>query len=200
MNLMRLIYFLTPESNHAKLFTVDKPNTTQLLLWYVLPLSFISSVMVYLRLYHQYSQLFIDNLPGDRLLMIGGEVLLLQVTAVLAVAWITKNLVEMVNVKTTFRDALLVITIATLPLWLASFIYLIPSFNFNVVVHVFAVLGAVMLICRGVYAIFGLRERGAAAILSMAIAGTASLGFGIVLISTLISWDGIEQLQYAVTD
>jgi hypothetical protein len=95
---------------------------------------------------------------------------------------------------------MLVITIATIPLWLASFIYLVPSFNFNVVMHVFAVLGSVMLIYRGVYSIFGLRERGATAMLTMAIAGTASLGFGIVLISTLISWDGIEQLQFAVTD
>jgi hypothetical protein len=93
-----------PKSKHAKLCTVDKPTSTQLIVWYVLPLSFISSVMIYLRLYHQYPKLFIDNLPGNRLLMIGGEVLLLQVTAILAVAWVTQNLVEMVKIKTTFRD------------------------------------------------------------------------------------------------
>lgn len=200
MNPMRLFNLLRSGRNNARLFTVDKPNSTQLVLWYVLPLSFLSSVMVYLRLYHQYPQLFMDNLPGNRLLMIGGEVLLLQVIAILAVAWVTQNLVDMVNIKTTFRDALLVITMATIPLWLASLIYLVPSVNVNVAVHVLAVLGSVMLIYRGVYAIFGLRERGATAMLTMAIAGTASLGFGIVLISTLISWDGIEQLQFAVTD
>lgn len=197
MNPMRLFYFLTPNSKDAKLFTVSKPNAKQLLLLYILPLSLLTSAMVYLRMYFQYPKVFMDNLPGDRLFMISGEVFVLQIFALLIVSWVTKNLVEMVNRKTTFRDALLMLTIAMTPLWLTSLLYLVPSFNFNVVVHGIAILASIALIYRGVLYIFGLHERGAAAMLTMAIAGSASLGFGIVLISTLISWDGIEQLQYA---
>lgn len=195
MNPLRLFYFVSPKTRQAKLLTADKPDATRLLLRYVLPLSLIPCVMMYVRVSSHYPKLFMDTLPGDRLVLISAELWLLQLGVILGVAWMTKSLAEMVNVKPTFRDALLIITIATIPLWLTSLFYMVPSLNVNVVVHGLAVLISIALIYRGVKYIFGLRERGAAAMLTMAIACSAGLGFAVMLVGSLISWEGIEQLQ-----
>lgn len=198
MNPIRLFHFVSPNRSHAKQLTASKPSVSQLMLFYILPLSLIPCVMMYWRLYHNYPGLFIDQLPGNRLLMVSAELLLLQLGVLLVMAWITQNLAEMVNIKPDFRDSLLMMAIATTPLWLTSLFYIVPSLSFNVVVHGVAVLVSVLLVYRGVRYIFGIRERGALVSLSMAIVCTAGLGFAVILIGSLISWEAIEQLQFAV--
>lgn len=198
MNPIRLFYYVYPKAQHAKLLTADKPSVMQLLLFYVLPLSLLPCVMMYLRLYNSYPQLFFDNLPGNRLLVVSIELLVLQLVVVLTMAWITQNLAEMVNIKPNYRDSLLMMALATTPLWLTSLFYIVPNLSFNVLVHVGAVLASVLLVYRGVRYIFGIRERGALITLSMAIVCTAGLGFAVILIGSLISWETIEQIQFAL--
>lgn len=198
MNPIRLFDYVSPRSEQPKLLTAPKPTAMQLLLFYVLPLSLIPCISMYLRLYHQFPKLFFDQLPGNRLLMVSAELLLLQLVVVVMMAWITQNLAEMVDVRPAFRDALLLMTLATTPLWLTSLLYLVPSLSFNVLVHGIAVLIAIGLVYRGVRYVFGIRERGARFSLTLAIVCTAGLGFGVILIGSLISWEAIEQLQFAV--
>jgi hypothetical protein len=198
MNPIRLFDYVTARSEQHKVLALPKPGVTQLLLFYVLPLSLIPCITMYLRLGHQVPKLFFDQLPGNRLLMVSAELLFLQLLLVLMMAWITQNLAQMVGVKPGFRDALLLITLATTPLWLTSLFYLVPSLSVNVLVHGVAALIAVALVYRGVRYVFGIRERGALFSLTLAIICTAGLGFGVILIGSLISWETIEQLQFAV--
>ncbi|KQT38112.1 MULTISPECIES: Yip1 family protein [unclassified Methylophilus] len=197
MNLIRLFSYVTPKSRE-KSFKAEKPSAMQLMLFYVLPLSLIPCAMMYFRLYHNYPKQFMDTLPGNRLMVISAELLLLQISVILAMAWITQNLAEMVNRKPSFRDSLLMIAIATTPLWLTSIFYVVPSLSFNVIVHAVAVLISIGLVYRGVKYIFTIQERGAIATLTLAIVCTAGLGFAVVMIGSLISWEAIEQLQFAV--
>jgi hypothetical protein len=154
--------------------------------------------MMYLRLHHNYPGQFMDKLPGNRLFMISGELFILQIAVILAMAWITQNLAEMVDKKPSFRDSLLIIAIATTPLWLTSVFYVVPSLSFNVIVHAIAVLASIALVYRGVKYIFAIKERGAIATLTLAIVCTAGLGFAVVMVGSLISWEAIEQLQFAI--
>jgi hypothetical protein len=198
MNPIHLFDYVSPKSVGSKSLTAEKPSAMQLLFFYVLPLSLIPCAMMYFRLYHNYPKLFMDTLPGNRLLMISSELLVLQLGVIMVMAWITQNLGDMVNVKPSFRDSLLMMTIATTPLWLTSLFYVVPSLSFNVVIHGVAVLISIALVYRGVKYIFGIRERGALASLTLAIVCTAGLGFAVILIGSLISWEAIEQLQFAV--
>lgn len=198
MNPIRLFDYVTARSEQHKVLALPKPGVTQLLLFYVLPLSLIPCITMYLRLDHQVPKLFFDQLPGNRLLMVSIELLFLQLLLVLVMAWITQHLAQMVGVKPGFRDALLLITLATTPLWLTSLFYLVPSLSVNVLVHGVAALIAVALVYRGVRYVFGIRERGALFSLTLAIICTAGLGFGVILIGSLISWETIEQLQFSV--
>lgn len=197
MNLIRLFDYVTPKARE-KQAKAEKPGIAQLLVFYVLPLSLIPCIMMYLRLHHNYPKLFLDNLPGNRLVVICAELFILQIGVILSMAWITQNLAEMVDKKPSFRDSLLIIAIATTPLWLTSVFYVVPSLSFNVVVHGVAVLASIALVYRGVKYIFALQERGAIATLTLAIVCTAGLGFAVVMIGSLISWEAIEQMQFAI--
>lgn len=197
MNLVRLFNYVTPKASDKQV-KAEKPSAMQLLLFYVLPLSLIPCVMMYLRLHHNYPAQFMDNLPGNRLIIISVELFFLQIAVILAMAWITQNLAEMVDKKPSFRDSLLIIAIATTPLWLTSVFYMVPSLSFNVIVHGIAVLASIALVYRGVKHIFAIRERGAIATLTLAIVCTAGLGFAVVMVGSLISWESIEQLQFAI--
>ncbi len=194
MNPLRLFHFLTHENEAPKLLAVDKPKVKDLWVRYVLPLSMIPCIMIALRLYN-YPKPFIDVLSGKLLLTLSVELLLFQLLAVVSIAWATRNLARMVNIKASFRDSLLIVAIAATPLWLMSLFYLVPSIDFNLVINGFAVMASIALIYRGVVYIFGLHKRGAAAMLTVAIVSTASLGFAVLLSGTLISWDSIQQQQ-----
>jgi len=173
------------------------PGIKELFLMYVVPLAIVPPLMMYFVL-HDYPKLFMDILPGNRLLITGIEVFAFQLAAVLVMAWITQNLATMVNLLPSFRDALLVITVAAIPLWILSFAYLIPNATINLLLHGLGVLLAGFLVYRGVINVFGLKRRGATAILTMAILGSAGLGFAVILVSTLISWSEIQKLQISI--
>ena len=198
MNPFRLFYFVSSKSTQARLLAADKPTVRQLMLWYILPLSTVLCLMMYLSLSYHYPKLFFDRLPGDRLLLISAELLCLQLLVVLSMAWITQRLAGMINQRASFRDALLIMAIGTTPLWLASLVYWVPDLRVNVVMHGLAVAVSVLLVYRGVRYIFGVRERGALMTLTAAIVCSAALAFAVVLIGSLTSWEGIEQLQFAI--
>ncbi len=196
MNPIRLFrYVIQPDQGHIS--QTEAPSVKQLMLLYVVPLAIIPPLMIYLVL-HDYPKLFMDILPGNRLLVTGIEMFVFQVVAVLALSWITQNLAAMVNLTPTFRDSLLVIAVAATPLWALSFCYLVPNVTVNLLVHGLGVLFSGFLVYRGVINVFGLKRRGAIAILTMAILGTAGLGFAVILVGTLISWGEIQKLQLSI--
>jgi len=196
MNPIRLFrYVIQPDQGHIS--QTEAPSVKQLMLLYVVPLAIIPPLMIYLVL-HDYPKLFMDILPGNRLLVTGIEMFVFQVVAVLVLSWITQNLAAMVNLTPTFRDSLLVIAVAATPLWALSFCYLVPNVTVNLLVHGLGVLFSGFLVYRGVINVFRLKRRGAIAILTMAILGTAGLGFAVILVGTLISWGEIQKLQLSI--
>lgn len=196
MNPIRLFRYVV-NTGDGCLSREESPSVQQLLLMYVMPLAIIPPLMLYLVL-HDYPKLFMDILPGNRLVVVGIEVFVFQVVAVLLLSWITQNLATMVSLAPKFRDALLVITVSAIPLWLLSFCYLIPNVTINLLVHAIGVLLSAFLVYRGVINVFGLKQRGAIAILTIAILGTAGLGFAVILSGTLISWNEIQKLQLSI--
>ena len=194
MNIIRLIRYTTSNTWHS----VDKkPGVMQLLWMYIVPLSLVPSVMLYM-VVRNYPKLFMDILPGDRIMVVSLELFAGQIVAILVMAWITRNLAEMVNLKPSYRDSLLIIATSVTPFWLASLFYLIPSIPLNLIMHGIAALASITLVYYGVNNVFGLKRRGAAAMLTGAIACTAALAFAILLVYTLMSWNAIQHLQFSL--
>ncbi|HEY8118244.1 MAG TPA: Yip1 family protein [Methylophilaceae bacterium] len=194
MNPIRLIRYATDNAWESM---EKKPSVMQMVWMYVVPLSLVPSVVLYL-VVRTYPKLFMDILPGDRVMLVSMELFVGQIVSILMMAWISRNLAEMVNLKPSFRDSLLVIATSVTPFWLVSVFYLIPSIPFNLVMHGIATLASITLVYYGVNNIFGLKRRGAAAMLAGAIVCTAALGFAVLLVCTLISWNDIQHLQFSL--
>ena len=173
------------------------PGVASLMLGYVIPLSLVTPVMLSI-VVRQYPKLFTDLLPGDRLYIVVFALFVLQVVAVPLMALIVKHLSEMVGVIPSYKEALLVTAVAATPCWLVALFYLVPSFAFNIVMHAVSAMLAALLVYLGVRNVFGLERRGARIMLTTAIVATASLAFGVLLVSTLMLWGQVQQLQFAV--
>jgi len=191
------IRFIRYTTSNAWQLAEKKPSVMQMLWMYVVPLSLVPSIMLYL-VVRNYPKLFMDILPGDRVMMVSLELFVGQIVAILVMAWITENLADMVNIRPTFRDSLLVIATSVTPFWLASLFYLIPSITLNILMHGIATLASIALVYYGVNNVFGLKRRGAAAVLTAAIVCSAALCFAVLLVCTLLSWNGIQRLQFSL--
>ncbi len=197
MNPLKLLSYVTHQSEAWHELADKKPSVQQMLLMYVVPLSIIPPLMLYF-VVQNHPKIFMDILPGDRLIIFGLGLFFSQVTTVLVTAWITQHLAKMVDIKPSFRDALLVIAAAATPFWLVSIFYLVPSFTVNIALHGVAGLVSAALVNQGIISVFKLKRRGAAIMLLIAIICTAALGLGILLIGTLMSWGGIQDLQFSL--
>lgn len=197
MNPIRMLRYVTHHSDSWHALAEEKPSVMQMLWLYVIPMSFIPPLMLNIVVRH-HPKVFMDILPGDRLHIVGIIIFLALVVGVIVMAWISKLLAEMVDIKPPFRDALLVIAVATTPFWAVSLFYLVPNMAVNLVLHVVAGIASIALVYQGVKSIFRLQRRGAAAMLTTAIGCTAAVGFGVLLVGTLMMWGVIQDLQFAV--
>ena len=196
MNPIRMLRYVTHRSDTWHTLAAEQPSVMKMLWTYIVPMSLLPPIMLNL-LAHNHPQRFMDLLPGDRPLVVGVILFVALVAGVLVMAWISKFLAEMVDIKPSFRDALLVIAVATTPFWVASIGFLIPNLALNLALHGIAGLIAVALVYQGILTIFRLHRRGAAAMLTIAIGCTGAVGFGVLLVSMLMTWGVIQDMQFA---
>lgn len=197
MNPIRMLRYVTHHSETWHALAEEKPSVMQMLWLYVIPMSFIPPLMLNI-VVRNHPKVFMDILPGDRLHIVGIILFLSLVAGVIVMAWISKLLAEMVDIKPPFRDALLVIAVATTPFWAVSLFYLVPNMAVNLILHGVAGIASIALVYQGVKSIFRLQRRGAAAMLTTAIGCTAAVGFGVLLVGTLMTWGIVQDLQFAV--
>jgi len=177
--------------------SLSRPEVTQTLMWYVVPLALITPIMLSIAL-RQHPEVFQDRLPGDRLYIVSVAVFVMQLVSVPVMAWLVQNLATMVDIQPDFKDAFLVTSIAATPLFAVSLFYLVPSITFNLLMHAIAALLATGLIYLGIKNVFNLKRVGARVMLTVSVAASASLGFGVVLIATLMFWGQIQEFQFAL--
>lgn len=197
VNPIRMLRYVTHHSETWHALAEEKPSILQMLLLYVIPMSIIPPLMLNL-VVRDHPKVFMDILPGDRLVIVGIIMYLALVFGVIIMAWISKLLAEMVDIKPSYRDAFLVIAVATTPFWAVSLFYLVPNMTVNLVMHGIAGIASIALVYQGIKSIFRLNRRGAAAMLTTAIGCTAAVGFGVLLVGTLMAWGVVQDLQFAV--
>ena len=176
----------------------DRKTTYNLLWSYVVPLSLITPIMLSI-VVRQHEQLFTDTLPGDRLYILGFILFIAQVSLVPIMASLVKNTATMVDIKPSFDDAFLITAISATPFFVVSVFYLVPSLAFNIIMHGVAAAASSLLIYLGIKNVFDLQRRGARIMLTMTVLSAASLGFGILLIGTLMVWEEIQIFQFSIS-
>lgn len=197
VNPVRMLRYVTHHSDSWHALAEKKPSVMQMLWLYVVPMSLIPPLMLNV-VVRNYPKVFMDILPGDRLHIVGIILFLTLVVGVIVMAWITQMLADMVEIRPSYRDAFLVIAVATTPFWAVSLFYLVPNMAVNLALHGVAGIASVALVYQGVKTIFRLKRKGAAAMLTTAIGCTGAVGFGVVLVGILMAWGIVQDLQFAV--
>jgi hypothetical protein len=197
VNPVRMLRYVTHRSETWHALAQEKPSVMQMLWLYVVPMSLVPPLMLNI-VVRNYPKVFMDILPGDRLHIVGIILFLSLVIGVIVMAWITKFLADMVDIRPSYRDAFLVIAVATTPFWAVSMFYLIPNMAVNIFLHFVAAAASIALVYQGVKSIFRLKRRGAAAMLTTAIGCTAAVGFGVLLVGTLMTWGVVQDLQFGL--
>lgn len=197
MSPIRMLSYVTHQSEAWHMLAEKQPSVMRMLFLYVMPLSIIPPLMLYFVI-QRYPEIFIDILPGDRAIIFCVSLFVFQILMVLAMASLSQNLAEMVDIKPTFRDSLLLIAAAVTPFWLVSIFYIVPSFALNIILHGLAALAATGIVYQGIQMIYKLKRRGAATMLLIAIISTGALGFGVILVGSLMFWGGVQALQFAL--
>lgn len=175
----------------------SKPSVKQMVWGNLLPLALVTPIMLSV-VVRQHPKLFMNILPGDRLYIVGLALFLLQALSVPLMAWTVQNVASMVNIKPTYRDAFVVMLVSASPFWLVSVFYLVPSLAFNILMHGVAAVLSSVLVYFGVGNVFDLQRRGARMMLTITVVSVASLGFGILLISILMFWGQVQELQFSI--
>ena len=174
----------------TKASKLARPNTGKIILAYIMPFSLLTPAMMAVAT--QQSDLFNKALLNQNMYIMGLALFVLQMISLPLMAWAVKSLADMVMVKASFRDSLLIMAISATPFWLVSLFYLIPSLQFNMLMYGIAAVLASVLVYLGVKNILSVQARGARMILTGAIVATASIAFGVIFIGSLIFWEYIQ--------
>ena len=194
LTLFRL--FLSPTKGWEDLMQ-RRPSIHQLYLLHVIPFALIPPLMLYIAGNNNNGQLFFALLPGKKLIIVAVAFFLVQLIIVPAMASIVRQLAEVAEIHPSYKEAFILAAVAPTPLWMAPIFLAIPDILFNIAVTSLAMMASAGLIYYGVPKVFGIEEEGHALLLFGAILMAGVIAWGFLMVSTLLVWGSVQNLQFA---
>lgn len=196
MNPFKLFWlFFTPTKAWQELMQ-GPPSLHQLYLLHVVPFSLIPPVMIYIA-GNRHSTLFLDLLPGNKLVIVAVAFFIVQLVAVPVMAMIIRQLAEIIEIHPLYKDAFIVAAIAPTPLWMAPLFLIVPDILVNIAITSWAMMASAGLIYYGIPAVFKLKEQGQALLLFGGILMAGVIAWGFLMVCTLMVWGAVQNLQFA---
>lgn len=188
--------FLFPVEGWKSLMD-SRPSMHRLFLLHVIPFSLIPPIFMYMAGKDK-QLLFFDLLPQNKLLIVCIALFIVELVAVPIMAIIIKQLSEIAEVTPTYHQAFILAAIAPTPLWMMPVFLLVPSMTILMVVGSFAMMAAAGFIYYGIPDALGVREDGQKLLLFGAILTAGLMAWGFLMISTLVIWGSIQNLQLTI--
>lgn len=197
MNPLNLFWLFAAPAHGWSRLVHTKPSIPQLYLLHVIPFSLIPPLMLYLA-GGKYGGQFFPLMASSKLLLIAAIFFLVEMAAVPIMGVLIRHLGELGEVHPSYREAFILAAVAPTPLWLAPIFLLVPSALVNLAVITLALMAAAGLIYYGIPVVFRMKEKGHAILVfgAVMIAGTVAMGF--LMVSTLVVWSSVQNLQYAM--
>lgn len=170
------------------------PSIHGLYMLHVIPFSLIPPLMVYFAGSHYAGQV-LPAVSASKLLLIATIFFVVELVVVPVMGVIVRQLSEVAEIHPSYREAFTLAAVAPTPLWLAPLFLLVPSVMFNLVVVSLAMMLAARLIYTGIPVVFELKERGHAILLFGAVLIAGVVGWGFLMVSTLVIWGSVQNLQ-----
>lgn len=187
--------FFTPTKGWENL-TKSEPSIHRLYLLHVIPFSLIPPCMIYIAGI-RHSELFFDLLPGNKLLIVAVAFFLVQLVAVPAMATVVRQLAEVAEIHPSYRQAFILAAVAPTPLWLSPVFLAIPDILINIGVTSLAMMASAGFIYYGIPTVFKIKEQGHVLLLFGAILMAGIIAWGFLMVSTLMVWGSVQNLQFA---
>lgn len=187
--------FFTPTQGWEALIK-SKPSMHRLYLLHVIPFSLIPPIMIYIA-GNNHSELFFDLLPGNKLVIVAVAFFLVQLVAVPAMATVVRQLAEVAEIHPSYREAFILAAVAPTPLWMAPVFLAVPSILVNIVITSLAMMASTGFIYYGIPTVFRIKEQGHALLLFGAILMAGVIAWGFLMVSTLMVWGAVQNLQFA---
>lgn len=196
MNPITLIkLFFTPTKGWEELMK-SEPSLHQLYLLHVIPFSLIPPCMIYIA-GNRHSELFFNLLPGNKLIIVAVAFFLVQLVAVPAMAIVIRQLAEVAEIHPSYRVSFTLAAVAPTPLWMAPVFLIIPDILVNIGVASLAMMASAGFIYYGIPIVFKIKEQGHALLLFGAILMAGVTAWGFLMVSTLMVWGAVQNLQFA---
>lgn len=172
------------------------PPVHRLFLLHVVPFALIPPVMIYLA-GNKGQVLFLDLLPANKLLIVAIAFFLVQLIAVPLMASVIKQLSEVADAHPTYIQAFTLAAVAPTPLWLMPAFLLVPNMLVMLVVASLAMMASAGFIYYGIPETLEVREQGHRYLLFGAILTAGMTAWGFLMITTLVIWGSVQNLQLA---
>jgi hypothetical protein len=197
MNPLNLFWlFASPVKGWSNVVN-SKPSIHQLYLLHVVPFSLIPPLMLYFSGSHYGGQLF-PALSGSKLLLVATILFVVQLVVVPVMGVIIRQLAEVAEIHPSYQDAFTLAAVAPTPLWLAPLFLLVPNVMLNLAVVSLAMMAAAGLIYYGIPVVFRLNDPGHAILMFGAVLIAGVVGWGFLMVSTLVVWGSVQNLQLAI--
>lgn len=163
------------------------PSTSTMLVFFVMPMSLLAALMLYYA-GMTYGERILPHLTSRDLQIIAAIFFVAEVIAVLVIALVIQRLGEVVEIRPTYGDALILAAIAPTPLWLATLFFAVPSVGLNLAIGALAMIAAAGLIYNGVRPVFKLEDKGKAFLLAGSIFAAGLIAWVALMVLTLVVW------------
>lgn len=187
--------FFTPTQGWQDLLG-SKPSMHRLYLLHVIPFSLIPPIMIYIAGTSRHD-LFFDLLPGNKLILVSVLFFLVQLVVVPAMASVIRQLAEVAEIHPPYKDAFVLAAVAPTPLWMAPVFLAVGDILLNIAVTSVAMMASAGFIYYGIPTVFKVKEQGHVLLLFGAILMAGVITWGFLMISTLMLWGSIQNLEFA---
>lgn len=197
MNPLNLFWLFTMPARGWSRLVHTKPSIHQLYLLHVIPFSLIPPLMMYFA-GSKYGGQFFPSMGGSKLLLIATIFFIIELVAVPIMGVIIRQLAEVAEIHPSYKDAFILAAVAPTPLWMAPIFLLVPSMFLNLMVVTLAMMAAAGFIYFGIPVVFRLKEKGHAILMFGAVLIAGVVAWGFLMVSTLVVWGGVQNLQFAI--
>lgn len=197
MNPLNVFWLFAAPTKGWNNLVQSKPSIHRLFLLHVMPFSLIPPLMGYLA-GSKYGGEIIPVMSSAKLILIAVIFYVVELVVVPVMAVIVRQLAEIAEVHPSYHDAFLLAAVAPTPLWMAPIFLVVPSILLNLAVVSLAMMAAAGFIYYGIPSVFNIKEEGHAMLLFGAVLIAGVVAWGFLMVSTLVVWGSVQNLQFAI--
>lgn len=171
-----------------------QPSVPRLFMLHVIPFSLIPSVMLYIAgINHSIPML--EQMPSGNILLVSVAFFIIQLIAVPVMAIVLRQLGEVAEVHTNYRDSFILASVAPTPLWMAPVFLVVPNTLVILVVFTLAMMAAFGIIFYSLPTLHNIKDEARALYYYGGIVMAGMIASASLVLSVIVIWGSLLRLH-----